>query len=316
MTCDICHASMENLTGVLVTREVMTCKDLLRQIFQTELSHGTFGMEGLFNGLDGTVGVLASSDSRWFLCYACTNIAIHAGITPSGDASKVAPRGHALCRSVAPMVFEILDPVAMQMAQQAAHEALREIRAGGRVLQNQWTKGKTSFDFQNFDECMSSQEGFIPLKAVMDLAVGEEVVLFIRDQTPFMEQLRSVVPFRFMMKNGVAKTSHGLLVFFLFWVEDPKDKDKPFSMWDWYANPCESYYMDLLEGLSRQTHWHLFLVGAHNEQKGFFEFKNTYEMQSILGLIGTSSNWVTMQNFQEAILEFQAENSLESLYRL
>jgi len=216
------------------------------------------------------------------------------------------------------MVFEVLDEEGMKLAERAANLAALKILEDSKkdIIRNQWSHGKICFDFPNLDECMGSRDGFIALKAVMDETIGEEVVLFVRDQTPFMAKLKAVAPFRFMMQNGIVKTKYGNLVFFLFWVEDPSDTRKPFSMWDWYVNPIEDYSADLLDKMSRQTHWHLFLIGENNQQENFFEFKNRYDMKNILNLIQKTGVIQSPEDLRNAILEFQSQYTLDDMYNM
>jgi hypothetical protein len=261
---------------------------------------------------------IALQDTPLALCNLCANTAIHAGLNSYSSLSEIAASGHALCRRIAPMVFESLDEEGMELAEKAMNSAATKILEDNKkdVIRNQWSRGKICYDFPNLDECMGSRDGFIALKAVIDERVGEEVVLFIRDQTPFMEKLKSVAPFRFMMKNGIGKTSYGNLIFFLFWVDDPENSKKPISMWDWFVNASEEYYADLLDKMSRQSHWHLFLVGKDNQQTNFFEFKNNYEILDVLELAKKTGVIENAESMKSAILEFQGQHTLEDMYNL
>jgi len=318
MTCDLCGANMANLSGVFTTKEVVTSQDCWELYLWNEMKAGQIDAQNIHIILKGLVGMMAMSDSPWALCYACANTAIHAGLISYSSPDEVGAKGHALCRSIGPMVFEVLDEEGMKLAERAANLAAVKILEDSKkdIIRNQWSHGKICFDFPNLDECMGSRDGFIALKAVMDETIGEEVVLFVRDQTPFMAKLKAVAPFRFMMQNGIVKTKYGNLVFFLFWVEDPSDTRKPFSMWDWYVNPIEDYSADLLDKMSRQTHWHLFLIGENNQQENFFEFKNRYDMKNILNLIQKTGVIQSPEDLRNAILEFQSQYTLDDMYNM
>lgn len=317
MTCDLCGANMANLSGIFTTKDVVTSQDCWELYLRIEMKAGLIDVKNL-HLLKGLVGLMAMSDSPWALCYACANTAIHAGLISYSSPDEVGAKGHALCRSIGPMVFEVLDEEAMKLAERAANLAAVKILEDSKKdkIKNQWSHGKICFDFPNLDQCMGSRDGFIALKAVIDERVGEEVVLFIRDQTPFMEKLKSVAPFRFMMKNGIGKTSYGNLIFFLFWVDDPENSKKPISMWDWFVNPSEEYYADLLDKMSRQSHWHLFLVGKDNQQTNFFEFKNNYEILDVLELAKKTGVIENAESMKSAILEFQSQYTLDDMYNM
>ena len=316
MTCDLCGAGMATHSGIFTTKEVVTSQDCWELYLRNEMNAGLIEAPNIHTTVRGLIGMMAMHDSPWALCYTCTNTAIHAGLNSHSSLSEIAASGHALCRSIAPMVFEVLDEQGMKLAEKAANSAATKILEDNRkdVIRNQWSRGKTSFDFPNLDECMGSRDGFIALKAVIDETIGEEVVLFLRDQTPFMEKLKAVAPFRFMMQNGIVKTRYGNLVFFLFWVDDPENREKPFSMWDWYVNPSDDYSADLLDKMSRQTHWHVFLVGQNNQQENFFEFKNSYDMGTILNLIQKTGLIQNPEDLRNAILELQSKYTLEEMY--
>ena len=89
--------------------------------------------------------------------------------------------------------------------------------------QNKWRHGLTHFEIPPLDDRMGMRDGFLPLPVILDPTVGEEVALIARDQTPFMEELRQVNPFRLMLKNGCARNTFGPVVFLLFWVQNPID---------------------------------------------------------------------------------------------
>ena len=316
MTCDLCGARMATHSGIFTTKEVVTSQDCWELYLRNEMNAGLIEALNIHTTVRGLIGMMAMQDSPWALCYTCTNTGIHAGLNSYSSLSEIAASGHALCRSIAPLVFEVLDEQGMKLAEKAANSAATKILEDNKkdVIRNQWSHGKTSFDFPNLDECMGSRDGFFALKAVIDETIGEEVVLFLRDQTPFMEKLKAVAPFRFMMQNGIVKTRYGNLVFFLFWVDDPENSEKPFSMWDWYVNPSDDYSADLLDKMSRQTHWHVFLVGQNNQQENFFEFKNSYDMGTILNLIQKTGLIQNPEDLRNAILELQSKYTLEEMY--
>jgi len=317
MNCDLCGARMATQSGFFTTKEVVTSQDCWELYLRNEMNAGLIDAQNI-DVLKWRVVKIALQDTPLALCYLCANTAIHAGLNSYSSLSEIAASGHALCRRIAPMVFESLDEEGMELAEKAMNSAATKILEDNKkdVIRNQWSRGKICYDFPNLDECMGSRDGFIALKAVIDERVGEEVVLFIRDQTPFMEKLKSVAPFRFMMKNGIGKTSYGNLIFFLFWVDDPENSKKPISMWDWFVNPSEEYYADLLDKMSRQSHWHLFLVGKDNQQTNFFEFKNNYEILDVLELAKKTGVIENAESMKSAILEFQSQYTLDDMYNM
>ncbi len=181
---------------------------------------------------------------------------------------------------------------------------------------NKWQHGLTRFEIPALDDYLGMRDGFLPLPVILDPAVGEEVVLVVRDQTPFMEELRQVKPFRLMMKNGCARNDFGPLVFFLFWVENPADLSAPFSSWDCYFDPKNETQKGLWRNLAAQSHWHLFLVGTAGRQRGFFEFENNYGLDQALDFFDEACQNVATIDFNRAKERFMNENTIEDLFRL
>jgi hypothetical protein len=179
---------------------------------------------------------------------------------------------------------------------------------------NKWRHGATRFEIPALDDYLGMRDGFLPLPVVLDAATGEEVALFVRDQTPFMAELRQVHPFRLMMKQGCARNEFGPLVFFLFWVQTPANPAEPFAAWDCYLDPKNPVQMRLWRTLAAQTHWHLFLVGPRNEQENFFEFENNYGLAESLEATEQACRDIATIDFNRAKDRFMQEHSLDDLF--
>ncbi len=184
------------------------------------------------------------------------------------------------------------------------------------TIHNKWRHGPTRFNIPALDDYIGMRDGLVPLPVVLDLDVGEETVLFIRDQTPFMQELRQVKPFRFMMKNGCARNEFGPLVFFLFWVENPSSPAEPFAAWDCYLNPKNDVQLRLWRQLAAQTHWHIFLVGPTNSQEGFFEFENNFGLSAALDFLTEACRGVATIDFNRAKQQFMSETTITDLFQL
>ncbi len=182
--------------------------------------------------------------------------------------------------------------------------------------QNKWQHGPTEFEIPALDEFFGPRDGLMPMPVILDPAVGEEVVLFVRDQTPFMEELRQVKPFRLMMKNGCARNDFGPLVFILFWVENPAALSEPFCSWDCYLDPKNETQMRLWRSVAAQSHWHLFLVGTAGRQREFFEFENNYGLGEALDFFEESCRNVGTIDFNRAKERFMSEHTIEDLFRM
>ena len=163
---------------------------------------------------------------------------------------------------------------------------------------------------------MGMRDGLLPLPMTLDPAVGEEVILFVRDQTPFMEELCMVKPFRLMIKSGCARNNFGPLIFFLFSVENPADLSQPFAAWDCYLDPKNETQISLWRNLAGQSHWHLLLVGTAGRQREFFEFENIYGLDEALDFLHEATCNIATIDFNRAKERFMNENTIDDMLRM
>jgi hypothetical protein len=176
-----------------------------------------------------------------------------------------------------------------------------------------WTQGKTCFEHPPLEDFIGMADGFFPIPATIDPKVGKEVVLYLRDQTSFMEEICRVRPFQLMLNTGVARNNFGPLAFLLFWIPNHDNPAKPFAAYDVYLNPHSKTQMETWRQLANQTHWHLFLIGEGGKQREFFEFENTFDLGDALDFMIEASGPVQMIDFNRAKQMFMVENSMEKL---
>ncbi|HRZ55807.1 MAG TPA: hypothetical protein P5525_10170 [Candidatus Paceibacterota bacterium] len=134
MICDICSATIVGAPAALLgTKEVVTCKDCWKLYLNSLIADGVFRGEDIPNALAGFVGEMASSDTPWALCQQCVAALTNAGFALPSASRAVAPRGHALCRHLGPVQYEITDDESMKLAFQAALSAAREILPEAKI---------------------------------------------------------------------------------------------------------------------------------------------------------------------------------------
>lgn len=183
------------------------------------------------------------------------------------------------------------------------------------TIRNKWQHGPTRFELPSLG-LLGDSEGMLPFTAILDEDVGAEVVLVIRDNTEFMDQLRKVTPFTLKLKTGVGRNDYGPLGFLLFWIENPSDRSEPFVAFDIYINPTHSDQLRLWRTLGSQTHWHLFLIGESGEQEGFFEFENRYGLVETIDMVEKACRGIEMIDFMEAKRVFEEEHSIMDLFHI
>lgn len=182
-------------------------------------------------------------------------------------------------------------------------------------IRNKWRHGPTRFTLPSLGG-LDYSEGMLPFTVILDEDVGNEVVLIIRDNTEFMDQLKRVTPFTLKLKTGVARNDYGSLGFLLFWIENPGDGSEPFAAYDIYINPTQFDQLKLWRTLGSQSHWHLFLVGEGGQQEGCFEFENRYGLLEAVDNIEEACRGIEMVDFMEAKRVFVEEHSIMDLFRV
>ena len=150
------------------------------------------------------------------------------------------------------------------------------------TLNNKWTGGKQHFVLPPLPVEFQAAEGIAPWNLVLDTKVGSETVLLLFDRTPFVGELAKVRPFNLRLKSGLVRTSHGPVLFLLFYIPDPKRPNTVVSAIDAHVNPLDSQHVLMWRDLARQSHWHLILVGANDELVDLFEFENTFGLGQTL----------------------------------
>lgn len=192
-----------------------------------------------------------------------------------------------------------------------------------KILNNKWNLGKANFGTHKVSETYKDFNGIYTVYAALDKSIGTEVILYIRDETAFIYDLAKVRPFELFMKSGTVDTEYGPVLFLLFFIPDPRFEDRPFVMFDDHLNPLSPEQLAVFYDLSRQTHWHLFLINKENEQIEFFEFENNFGLYEVLQSVeetvqtiekaGISMKWTDFLKAQE---EFINKYSLADLYRV
>lgn len=185
-----------------------------------------------------------------------------------------------------------------------------------KIFYNKWTLGKANFGIHRVSKAYEDYNGIFTVYASLDKSLGTEVILYIRDETDFIYDISKVRPFELFMKSGVVRTEYGPLLFLLFFIPDPRFDDRPFAMFDIHLNPFEPQHLAMFYDLSRQSHWHLFLLNKENEQVEFFEFENTYGLYEALQTVEEACRGMKSIDFWKGKERFIHQYSLEDLYNM
>ena len=191
-----------------------------------------------------------------------------------------------------------------------AHQARNALRQNTK-----YNRGSGCVDVRDFPPQLARCNGLLPIPAILDPTVGEEVALYWMDRTPFVLELAAIRPFRLMLKSGVYQSVYGPLIWFLFYVPNSKPVPQPFASTELHLNPSETNQVSLWEKLANQTHWHLTLLGAGNSVAEFFEFENHFGLDTSLPRMMQTCQGLAVTDFIQAKAEFSKSYTMDDLYR-
>jgi len=156
----------------------------------------------------------------------------------------------------------------------------------------------------------------VPIKAVINIEVGEEVVLYLLVSNPLLGRLARIKELRLRLNYGVARNEFGPLGFLLFWVPYRHSPENALTIFDLYVNISNPGLMTALTELAYQTHWHVFLLDDKDRQQNFWEFTNTFRLAATLQDITDFCRGVPLVDFDRAKETFIAETTLEALHAM
>ena len=183
-------------------------------------------------------------------------------------------------------------------------------------IQNRWLRGPTRFEIPVLENHADMRAGLFPLTAILDSAIGEETILVIYDETPYLSELRLINPFQLKMKNGCARNDYGSLIFILFWLENPLDKCDPLAMWEYFLDPKNETHMRPWRLLANQTHLHLVLVAKNGQSGGFFEFVNNFGLADALPRFDEACRNIDTIDFSHAKSVFMEKYTIDDVFQM
>jgi len=156
----------------------------------------------------------------------------------------------------------------------------------------------------------------VPFKAVINIEVGEEVVLYLLVSNLLLGRLAKFKELQLRLNSGVAQNEFGPLGFMLFWVPYRNSPENALAVFDLYVNISNPGLMHLWTELAYQSHWHVFLLDKKNRQQKFWEFANTFHLADTLKNITDFCKGVPLVDFDSAKEKFIAETTLDGLHAM
>jgi hypothetical protein len=144
--------------------------------------------------------------------------------------------------------------------------------------------------------------------------IGLEVVLILKEQAEFVEQIRSHGPFQLNLKAGAVNTRAGPILFMLWWFP-PLTDGKPFAAYELLTSPESSPTgTQLIARASEQSHLHLVILDENEEVNDVVEFENNYELKHLVAAGAEISKNLVNYDFSRTAAAFFQEVSQEDLW--
>ena len=89
------------------------------------------------------------------------------------------------------------------------------------MIDNKWKHGRVHFELPELPPMMIASPGLKPISAILDISIGNEIVLLITDPASKVKEFEGRDIARFMLKAGLVNTSYGPVCFLLFYFPDP-----------------------------------------------------------------------------------------------
>jgi serine/threonine protein kinase len=179
---------------------------------------------------------------------------------------------------------------------------------------NKWSSEQRSYVLSKLSN-LPNGEGIIPMITTSERG-DTEVSLFLIDRTPFIYELAELRPFTLNLKSILYNTSHGFLVCALFYLVQPNNPKQMFVGFEGYINIFNPSILTTYLQLSRQSHWHLFLIDTNDEVVDLFEFENSYDLENTLNQAIKLSRNTPHGDFMMAKQEFMDTFSMDDLFQM
>lgn len=159
-------------------------------------------------------------------------------------------------------------------------------------------------------------EGILPINTFHGFDESE-IMLYYFDKTSFIYKLANLKPFTLNLKSVLYQTSHGFIVCAFFHFLDPENPQQMFAGLESYINVYNPVILSEYYQLSRQSHWHLFLVQTEKrEVVDVFEFENCYDLEDTLNKVVKATRNAPRGDFMKAKQEFMDTFTTDDLFHM
>lgn len=179
------------------------------------------------------------------------------------------------------------------------------------MIDNQWKHGVVHFELPELPPILIASPGIKPIPAILDVSIGEEIVLLITEPASKVKEFEGRNVTRFMLKAGLVNTSYGPVCFLLFYFPDPLTGDQ--VTYENTINPKDEQQLSVYEKLSNQKYWHVVIADDFGNVGNFFEFPNEYRLSDTITQVKNACQNLQVTDFMAAKSEYESKYSMDQL---
>lgn len=147
------------------------------------------------------------------------------------------------------------------------------------IKDNRWRSGKTYLEFPHLSpDLIPHGCGFYRL--VLDPDVGEEVIVFLREDPPHAKRLAFVQPMTLIAHQGIADTPFGTAAYVVWQVAAGTEQE---AFYETFLNPFEFGTLKLLSDVVNQTHLKFIAIDRSDQNVvSMIDYENQFELETLL----------------------------------
>lgn len=188
------------------------------------------------------------------------------------------------------------------------------------TLNNKWSSEVTSRPTFELGELPFfgdlPESGIIPVPMIIENRIGSEIVLLLFDKTPFVSTLAEMRSLALVLKSGLVKTSHGPVIYLLFYSPNAATPYSPYFAHVHIVNPLDAEVMATWRALAQQSHWHLILVDGDRQVKSVDQYENVFGLDETLADHAGAVDDTQPGDFTLATQEFHSKHTLQDLLNM
>lgn len=166
------------------------------------------------------------------------------------------------------------------------------------IKDNRWRHGLADFRFPRLDDnALRPSCGFYRL--TMDPAIGEEVIVFFREEPPHAKALEEVQPMALIAHKGIVATPNGIVAYIVWQIAAGSRHE---SYFETFLNPFEFGTLKLVSDAANQTHLKFIAVDRSDQAVvSMVDFENVFELDALLFHMAMSIGHSELTQFSAAV---------------